>query len=277
MSADSITRAIALILLRLCLITYSRERIDEALALVAEGRNYLQVSKLTGISRSAIRDWSDGKLPQLARVEGARSADPRCSICMGTPGALSTGSYAYLLGLYLGDGCLSESNKGVFLLRITCCNAYPDLMDECELAISDVLSNKVGRVRLTGCTEVHAGWKHWPCLFPQHGPGPKHKRSIVLADWQRDIVQRMPAPFVRGLIHSDGCRVLNWVNNTPYPRYHFSNTSADIRGLFGWACDLLGVDWRPNNATNLSVARRDSPLPRHVHRAETLTASITRR
>jgi hypothetical protein len=95
-------------------------------------------------------------------------------------------------------------------------------------------------------------------MFPQHGPGPKHKRLIMLADWQQRIVDRYPAPFIRGLIHSDGCRILNWVNNTPYPRYHFSNTSADIRMLFGRACDLLGVDWRPNNATNLSVARRAS-------------------
>ena len=29
-------------------------------------------------------------------------------------------------------------------------------------------------------------WKHWPCLFPQHGPGRKHERPIVLEDWQRD-------------------------------------------------------------------------------------------
>jgi hypothetical protein len=42
------------------------------------------------------------------------------------------------------------------------------------------------------------------------------------------------------------------------PRYHFCNVSADIRGIFGRACDQLGVEWRPNNRWNLSVARRGS-------------------
>jgi len=80
----------------------------------------------------------------------------------------------------------------------------------------------------------------------------------VLADWQEAIVDHVPAPFVRGLIHFDGCRILNWVNDTAYPRYHFSNASADIRDLFGEACDRLGVEWRYHNARNLSVARRKS-------------------
>ena len=34
-------------------------------------------------------------------------------------------------------------------------------------------------------------------------------RRIVLADWQRAIVDAHPEQFVRGLIHSDGRRVIN--------------------------------------------------------------------
>jgi hypothetical protein len=105
---------------------------------------------------------------------------------------------------------------------------------------------------------VYSHSKHWICLFPQHGRGRKHERPIVLDDWQREIVERFPAPFVRGLLHSDGCRVLNRVKNTDYPRYHFVNVSSDIRTLCGHACDLLGIEWRPNNKFSLSVARRAS-------------------
>ena len=126
------------------------------------------------------------------------------------------------------------------------------------MAMQEIVPKKVGYLRRIGCHEVYSDSKHWACMFPQHGPGRKHERPIVLADWQRRIVDRFPAPFVRGLIHSDGCRVLNWVNNTPYSRYHFTNVSADIRGLFGRACDRLGVEWRPNNRYDLSVARRES-------------------
>jgi hypothetical protein len=163
-----------------------------------------------------------------------------------------------LLGLYLGDGCLSEARRGVYKLRIICSDAYPDLMDECELSMLEMLPNKVGRVHRQGCTEIYSHSKHWICLFPQHGRGRKHERSIVLDYWQQRIVDRFPAPFVRGLIHSDGCRVLNRVKNTDYPRYHFTNVSDDIRGLCCRAFDLLGVDWRQNNRFSLSVARRAS-------------------
>lgn len=179
-------------------------------------------------------------------------------MCINETHRIPVGPYAYLLGLYLGDGCLTLTVRGVYKLRIACCSAYPDLLDECVLAMQEVLPNKVGRVERIGCHEVYSNSKHWICMFPQHGPGRKHERPIVLADWQQRIVDRYPAPFLRGLIHSDGCRVLNWVNGTPYSRYHFSNASDDIRALFGRACDRLGVDWRPHNARNLSVARRAS-------------------
>ena len=32
--------------------------------------------------------------------------------------------------------------------------------------------------------------KHWPCLFPQHGPGRKHTRKIELEQWQVIFVQK---------------------------------------------------------------------------------------
>lgn len=43
-----------------------------------------------------------------------------------------------------------------------------------------------------------------------------------------------------------------------YPRYTFTNGSADIRALFTASCDRLGIAWRQMNATNVSVARRAS-------------------
>jgi hypothetical protein len=233
---------------------YAWEVVEQVLDLRNAGQNFSAISRITGVSRYAARSWSNGNMPSSANWP-RRDA---CAICRQSPEQLPAGPYSYLLGLYLGDGCISERPRGVYQLRITCCTAYPSLMDECEMAMTEVLPNRVCRVVRVGCTELSSGSKHWICHFPQHGRGRKHLRRIELVDWQLGIVDRFPAPFLRGLIHSDGCRVLNWVNGTPYPRYHFSNASADIRALFGYACDLLGVDWRPNNARNLSVARRDS-------------------
>lgn len=100
------------------------------------------------------------------------------------------------------------------------------------------------------------------CLFPQHGPGRKHRRRIVLADSQRKIVEKAPRPFLRGLIQTDGWRGLNRVHvkgkDYAYPRYQFSNRSDDIRGLFTDVCDLLGVEWWRSTRYHISVARRES-------------------
>ena len=174
------------------------------------------------------------------------------------PSGLPQAAYTYLLGLYLGDGYLVAHHRGVYLLRITCANRYPELIRQCETAMREVLRNEVFRVPKVGCCDVCACSKHWVCLFPQHGPGRKHERRIELVGWQQDLVDLDPRPLLRGLLHSDGCRVLNWVNGTPYPRYHFSNVSPDIRAIFGRACDALGIEWRPHNRSSLSVARRGS-------------------
>ena len=76
-----------------------------------------------------------------------------------------------------------------------------------------------------------------------------------------------PREFLRGLIHSDGCRTVNRFTTTlpsgrvkeyAYPRYFFSNLSADIRGLFCEYCDRLGILWTQSNHRNISVSHRDS-------------------
>ncbi|MFC8849969.1 MULTISPECIES: transcriptional regulator [unclassified Micromonospora] len=191
----------------------------------------------------------------------------RCSPEVGHP--TEPDAYPYLLGLYLGDGHLVTSGKAP-VLRVACTAAYPRLIDSCEQAMLAVLAAKVQRIPKRGCVSVESSGVHWPCLLPQHGPGKKHERPIVLADWQRQIVAARPGDFTRGLFHSDGCRVANRVTvrgrGYVYPRYMFSNESADIMGLCQWALDLLGVAWRMNRPNSLSVARRDAvaALDRHV-------------
>jgi len=88
----------------------------------------------------------------------------------------------------------------------------------------------------------------------------------VLATWQRHLVEAFPRDLVRGLIHSDGCRVTNRVSRPTlggvksyeYPRYFFTNASADSRALFVEGCQRIGVTCRRTTERNLSVAHRDS-------------------
>ena len=89
----------------------------------------------------------------------------------------------------------------------------------------------------------------------------------MLTDWQQEIVDAHPHPFLRGLLHSDGCRTVNRFSTTlpsgrvaeyAYPRYFFSNLSDDIRGLFCEACERLGIRWTQSNPRNISVSHRTS-------------------
>lgn len=121
-----------------------------------------------------------------------------CPRCDGR--ALDQSAYAYLLGLYFGDGHISHYVKHkVPSLMITLDNAWPGIQDEAEAALHSVFPhNATCRVRTAGAQNIKVYFKHLPCLFPQHGPGKKHERRIVLEGWQQEIVDVHPWEFLRG-------------------------------------------------------------------------------
>ena len=169
----------------------------------------------------------------------------------------------YLLGLYLGDGVISRGARDVWRLRISQDRRYPRLIDDCKTAITEVTGKKPGVAMRIGCVDIYCYWKHWPCVFPQLGPGPKHLRRIELEAGQWRLVECNPRELVKGLIHSDGCRVTNRVRSPAgrryeYPRYFFTNHSADTRSIFDKACGMLGVECRPDHRYDLSIAQRRS-------------------
>lgn len=178
-------------------------------------------------------------------------------------------SYSYLLGMYLGDGCVSATHR-TFQLVIACDAAYPAIIEDCWTAMTlTLLPRRVGcnPHRASRSVRVVASSPRWPEAFPQHRPGRKHDRKIELVPWQREIVDRFPREFLRGLLHSDGCRTINrFTTKLPsgrvaeyaYPRWFFSNRSADIRGLFCEDCERLGIRWTQSNPRNISVSHRRS-------------------
>jgi hypothetical protein len=243
---------------------YDVATVERALSLVESGSTYSQVSRITGASRTAIRDWQRDKAHALA----SRQRTGQCMRCAGYRFPIphvTESAYSYLLGLYLGDGCLLKARRGVYRFNLSLDARYPIIRDEAQAATAIVMPSSKASVRRhprQRLVWVNSLSKHWPCLFPQHGPGRKHDRPITLEDWQRAILDFYPWRFLRGLIHSDGSRHLNTIRHPKktyrYPRYEFSNRSDDIRGLFGEYCDKVGVEWRPTNRWNISVARRDS-------------------
>ncbi len=167
-------------------------------------------------------------------------------------------SYLYLLGIYLGDGCISATPR-TFRLRVFMDSGYPRIVRECALAMEAVAPGKHACVtprKGQQCVEISMYWNHWPCLFPQHGPGKKHARQIELADWQRELVRCAPRQLVKGLIESDGCRVVANDRGVASIRYHFKNKSEDILGIYSSALDLLDIPWTRPSPEQIAVYRK---------------------
>ncbi|MET9453764.1 helix-turn-helix domain-containing protein [Streptomyces canus] len=248
---------------------------QKALTLLRGGARNAEVARKFSVPLGTIAYWKH--LDRAKRGECPGKHDPKCPRCDGRD--LDTAAYSYLLGLYLGDGHISRySEHRVPNLMITCDESWPGLMDACEQAMRKVFpDNAVCRVRKTGCRNVKVYSKHLHCLFPQHGPGKKHERAIALAPWQQAIVDAYPWEFIRGLIHSDGCRITNWTTRLvagerkryEYPRYFFSNKSDDIRRLFTDTLDKVGVEWttlaRGSDPFNISIARKASVALMDTH------------
>lgn len=226
-------------------------------------------ARVCGVAVKTIRRWR--RLYERRGVQrgvhGGAPA-PDCPRCDGRE--LDEASYSALLGFYLGDGniCRVSSRRPASSLRLSVVQdaRYPASIDEIAQLIASVKTAPGWRRNVPGAVTLESVWKHWPCLFPQHGPGRKHERLIELAPWQREIVERHPREFPRGLFHSDGCRITNWTEKTvagkrkryEYGRYFFSNVSADIRGICVWALGLVQVPARDDGRKTVSVARREA-------------------
>jgi hypothetical protein len=84
--------------------------------LVANGLNDCEGSRQTGIPRTTVRDW---RRLAFSRAGAERAGEPELhkhDFDRLPP------AYAYLLGLYLGDGCISKTDEGCtgFASRWTC-------------------------------------------------------------------------------------------------------------------------------------------------------------
>lgn len=217
-----------------------------------------------GVAVTTIRRWR--RLYQRRGLpRGQSHTTVPCPRCDGS--SLDAPAYAELLAWYLGDGHISLGRRGVYSLSVVNDRKYPADIARIVALMGAVKPGGRPHTRAApGSVIATVGWKHWPCLIPQHGPGRKHDRPIVLEDWQRRIVEDHPGPFLRGLFHSDGSRVDNWTRRTVggqpkvyrYPRWQFANASPDILGLCCWALDLAGIPWRRSNRRVISVSRREA-------------------
>ncbi|MBW0015806.1 MAG: hypothetical protein JO059_21980 [Mycobacterium sp.] len=227
------------------------EQFEAAQRLVAAGVNDCAIARQLGVPRPTVRDWRCRQ-----QIRPRLSFGSNCGIVHDFS-AFPAASYSDILGLYLGDGCVSR-NRRVWRLRITLDKKYPEIIERCRVAVDSLMPGQRASVepQPRGCVVVSLCSQHWPCLLPQHGPGKKHLRPIRLERWQELLVEQATEEFIRGLIDSDGCRVVANDRGVRSVRYHFSNRSDDIRGLFCAALDSLEIPWTRPSQYVIAIYRK---------------------
>ena len=100
--------------------------IAEVLRLKSDGLTDRAVSARTGVPVATIRGWRRRGVPEARKT----LVSERCAPCGGGPQRwtqLPQDTYAYLLGVYLGDGQLRCWGEG-WTLRITLDVVYPRIL-----------------------------------------------------------------------------------------------------------------------------------------------------
>src|SRR5690348_768299 len=97
--------------------------VDAVFALARSGLSKAEISRRTGVSRERVKVW----LAQGAdAVKSSPMRRPRRRAPCAAPCPLIDDvprrAYAYLLGQYLGDGCISAASLNVSKLRIIACD-----------------------------------------------------------------------------------------------------------------------------------------------------------
>lgn len=127
------------------------------------------IARCTGISVRTLSRWCN-QSPERNSWSGPepRGERIRANSLPAILGSADLGAYAYLLGLYLGDGHIAEHHRGVYQLRISMDSRYPGIIEETVSAMQAVLPRNRANVRNDPGTRSYrssAGPKRCPPCF----------------------------------------------------------------------------------------------------------------
>jgi hypothetical protein len=172
---------------------YPQSTVDIARQLSDIGILDRENAQICGVSIRSIRHWRSGdRRAQRGRRTGTRVPRPTCPRCHGR--ALDETAYAYLLGLYLGDGHITRGPRS-YVLWLACADAWL----ACSSRLVRRWHSSCRRPRFSALREdrplarVKSVSKHWPCLFPQHGPGRNTSAASSLSRGKRRSWRGIPA------------------------------------------------------------------------------------
>jgi hypothetical protein len=240
----------------------TKEQHDEVMKLKAEGYRVVDIVNKTGLTRSCINNWVNRgskihneqnikpKLTNLHPIEYLNSLNKEIEQ------NLRYSLYSYILGLYLGDGCIGELRK-TKRLAISLDKKYPKLNEFVWYCMKTLFNKNPytydrsinrGQKHISNSIDISICSTNLGVIFPHEGRGAKHLRKIELQEWQLNILDHVH--FVKGLIHSDGsyfyCKTFNTFN------YTFSNCSVDICGLLMNSLKILEISYNHHQKKKIS-------------------------
>ena len=116
------------------------------------------------------------------------------------------GLQAYVIGLAIGDGNLSNPNRRAVRLRITCDTKYPALIIRISSSLRQLLpENKVSLVGSNGnYVNISVYSNHLESLLGWKAlGGSKHHQGVEVPRWICED-RLLTIPCLRGLIETDG-------------------------------------------------------------------------
>jgi len=127
---------------------------------------------------------------------------------------------AYVIGLAIGDGNLSNPNGRAVRLRISCDTKYPILIKKIICAVQKVMPhNKVSTIkRKSNCCDISCYSNKWEELLGWKAlGGSKFKQNVSIPLWIKNNNKYLKS-CLRGLIQTDGSiyidRVYKMINFT---------------------------------------------------------------
>ena len=143
---------------------------------------------------------------------------------------------AYVIGVAIGDGNLSNPNGRAVRLRVSCDNKYPKIIERIRKAIQQLLpKNKVSIVnRLnhggTWC-DISCYSNKWEVFLNWRAKGgSKYKQKISVPVWIR-ANKKYTKSCLKGLFETDGCIY----NDRGYQMVNFVTIIPEL------ACDVISM------------------------------------
>lgn len=147
---------------------------------------------------------------------------------------------AYIVGVALGDGNLSNPNGRAVRLRITCDLKYPNLIETIKQNLRIISPiNKVGVVSKKNCNaiDIYCYSNQWPEVLGWK-VGDKAKQNVRVPAWIREE-QKYSIACLRGLIQTDGSIYID-------RKYKMVNYVCCINSLAQDAVDMIeSIGFKP--------------------------------